>query len=122
MSNTEQPTTPAVLPANTPSYSYQVGVSQLMQVLIDFQKDLRYVALEPDQALTLAGHLKRVANLAIVARKKAKAAATLGDRLKREIAERAATGSNGSVIVIDEYSSVTTAVRERKGGATIDKP
>jgi len=101
MNDKTTPTTPAVLPANTPSYSYQVGVSQLLQVLIDWQKDLRYVALEPAQALTLAGHLKRVANLAIVERKKAKQAAALADKLKAQIKKR-----SESLIVIDEASDV----------------
>jgi len=106
MSNTNTtPTTPAVLPPDTPSYSYQVGVSQLLQVLIDWQKDLRYVALEPDQALALAGHLKRVANLAIVQRKKTKQAAALADKLKAQIKQRSESLIVAANVKLPEYAN-----------------
>jgi len=79
----------------TPELKYQVGVSRAMQVLIDWQAPVRHIALDPDQALILSGHLKRVANLAIAARK----------RVKKSQRDMENVG-----IFINE-----------KGGATIDK-
>lgn len=54
--------------------TYQIGRNQFNDVLINWQQSLTHLVLTPKEALELAGHLKRVAQIAIAAKNKARSA------------------------------------------------
>ncbi len=95
LSALSMPPPPAVPPsgAHGAPLAYQVGVNQLFDVLIDWQHAVRHVALTPAQAVALAGSLKRVANLALAAKRKAQRAELLGAQLRAKLAEKMKGGA-----------------------------
>lgn len=62
----------------TEELSYRVGVNPAFEVLIDLQTAARFVSLTPAQAVAFAGHIKRAAHSATVAKKRAKPIAKNG--------------------------------------------
>lgn len=70
---------PATMPCpgqSTPtaSHAYLIGMNTSHDVLVDWGSAIRYTVLTPAEAIAFAGHLKRTAQLAIVAKKRAKQA------------------------------------------------